>query len=173
MHVFSAASSIEKFTIWVGEEFEPDVKPGFPTSEAFGCFGSLRELRSLVLLEDFKGYFPCIDLLAGLPSTSLTSLELHVHALHVPLTHQIARFHDLQELVLEASSADAQFLAPLFDLKCLTLLKVSVDPVDDEEYETDALPAIRAQAARLNTAVRERAREVGVKAEAEVFYSGG
>lgn len=189
LSAFAAASSIE--TIFYrascpSSYFTRSVTP----AKARDCFKALGELRSLTIGGNRLGTAKvphCAELLAGIPSTHLTCLCLGVSKADVPLMQQITRFRGLQELMLHSNPVHPESLGPLFNLKCLTHLVLTVHtsrsrarrlqlagwpmgmpyPSDwcrDEHLSTSAGTTISVQAARLMMAIHDRARLVGVAA---------
>lgn len=127
LSAFSAASSIESLSFRAdGPEF--DEWEDSPV-RARDCLKALTNLRSLSLAGNTVcGRVPhCAELLAGLPSTRLSSLSLSVCEADLPLPEDIARFSDLESLSL-ASERASWFpgFDALCDLKCLTQLEVKV-----------------------------------------------
>lgn len=161
LHVFAAASSIESFEFIV-EAAPTGFSSGHSSAEVCGCFNALAKVRSLTLRGwEKRGPMPCcLDLLAELPSTSLTRLSISVEAEPQELMQQMSRFPDLQELDLRASLVDSSFLVHLADLKCVTWLYAQF--MKHAQEPEAGVPPISDEVARLKATVLERARLVGV-----------
>lgn len=142
-----------------------EVPPLQAFEQASCCLTALSKLQSLHLTgmgrggftPDCLGYGLC---LAGLRSTQLKRLFLHVDTASAVLTEQIAHFCDLQELMVLCKSASLGFLDPLFKLKCLRHLHLSLDGKAVWE-RGGAISSIKADAERLESAIIESCRVVG------------
>lgn len=163
--VFAAATSIESFLFSRKTSYNLSSQEKYSPAWTFGCLRGLSGLQHLELKTDLTvDNIPrCADLLGGLPSNHLTRLALPINAVPLELMRQIARFRDLQELELWSSDANTTFLDQLPDLKCLTSLVLHVG--NGEWRDPEVVSAIKARLERLRTAIRERARLVGVDAQ--------
>lgn len=129
-------------------------------AQARDCLKALTKLQSLSLVECRKGRVPhCTDLLAGLASARLTCLELDVGTEGAALVHEIARFQDLQHLLLERA-VRLPCLDPLSDMKCLTCLHVTSSELDGKMHAY-ANSSEHWRPSQLETAICEFGRQVG------------
>lgn len=123
--------------------------------KAPSCLGALTQLRDLCFKVTSRTN--CVDLLAGLPSRRLTSLELGLQDMTGPLAQEICRFRDLEKLsIAYVGYISLGSLGPLSSLTGLTSLSIR-GPL--------RASSLRAQAARLRAAILESARQLGVAAD--------
>lgn len=122
------------------------------------CCQSLTQLSQLRLIMPLC--LNCCDLLAGLPSRHLTSLDVDVQDITSALTEVIGRFEDIHELKLEFRRAiSSNALKPLKNMAGLTTLEIRHPPNHQAEQ-----PQLRGDAADLKAAVLEAACKLGVAA---------
>lgn len=189
LNVFAAAPSTETLC-YRAMGPEADTWDTITAARARACLKALKNLRSLTIersgTSSTRAAAPrCADLLAGLPSTRLTCLNLGSDHSDGRLMRQCARFRDLQELVLVARPVRSDSLCHLFNLKCLTRLVLTIEAAsgDDRRIQLAGWPpekppprswlcrgnspegvTISARAARLMTDILKRARLAGIAA---------
>lgn len=103
---FAAAPSTETFSFLITVEnhegWRADHWPHDTAAQVQSCFRALRNLKSLSLEGHMNSCSVphCADLLAGLPSTQLTRLNLAADTEDEPVMAQIARFTELQHVCM-------------------------------------------------------------------------
>lgn len=172
LSVFAAASSIEDLAFSCS--LHQPVHTRFPDASvnlARHCLKTLTKLQRLSLVnptDSGPGMPHIADLLEGLPSTQMTALTLTGLAGTMPLMQQISRHRDLVFLDLNFNSVSMKFLDPLFKLRCLTELYLSVENGSCRDDHGDAASAIEAQALQLESAILDVAQRVGITARVEI-----
>lgn len=170
---FASAASIERLTYsyWAEDSVE-EVPSSEAIAQALGCFTALTKLQSLHLAGlKRNGFTPaCVDhglipggagMLGSLPSTRLTYLHLQVDAATPLLMEQIARFGNLRDLTLVCNSVSLGCVDPLFHLKCLTKVQLTASGDAMRAEYGGCASTIKAEVARLKSAILEYCRVVG------------
>lgn len=176
LFIFSAAPNIRVLSLGVrcqqcdkGKQvYIERVRYLVDTQRTLDCIGALSSLRKLELgnsssTVEFPG---CGALLERLLPQGLTSLTLRVHSVTVTLMQTVARFTDLQELVIMADHVALNSFEKISSMTCLTSVRIT------GSMPASAASAMASNSSRLRAQILENARLFGVKGEVQLLGDG-